>query len=759
MTPASLNHSLRSGILPVFFSLGLFALFSQTVLLRELMVVAWGNELVFGIGLGHWLLGVFSGALTGARFSEKVFRPVHLLILMLLLVNGFSVAGVIWIREMPLISGVMPGAAMAYGPVFLLAALPFIATGFTVGFSFPVAVRVQLSGGLNGENVVDSASFVYIVEGAGAFVGALIFTFLLAGKAGELAILGWGGLVLFLPLLLRAGSTHLMRGIALLMLVANLFLVLPPGRAFSDWAIRQRWKGISSTRLVFSTDSRFQNIAVGKQGGQYQLFEGGRLSLIFPGDSSQKVLAANLMAQHPVPKRVLVLGTVLDGLGTELLRYPVSRLDSVVLDPKVVALLHRLNRKDAELLEKDVRFHEIIGDARRFVRNLASEGKEKYDVVYLNQPAPVSTLLNRFYTVEFFRNVAGILSPGGVVSLKMASTVNYTSGELGAAAKTLVGTVHAVFPQIVISPESPHVLFASSSRNSISADPIVLGKRYRRFKLKPAIPSLIFRSMYPVERTRKLRHALATKPGNIILNSDLIPVLSAEVARLTGWYSGSRMARVMAWLQHAPWLFFLFLLAFRAISLPLAKGRRGRVLLVAGAVGFAAMAMELVVMYTFQSTVGMVYGKVGLLIGLFMTGLPLGAFWSGRFIGKNRFPDSPLFLVKAGLLLMMAVVSVFLLVEWAGIAIPAAGFYLIMAGTGFLTGIVFPAAVAAMTMEGRTLVSVAGWVDAVDHGGGAVGAFLTGGFLVLILGVPITLLFLLAVLGIAAWTSLSKRQD
>jgi len=53
MNSASMNWPGRPGILPVFFSLGLFALFSQTVLLRELMVVAWGNELVFGIGLGQ----------------------------------------------------------------------------------------------------------------------------------------------------------------------------------------------------------------------------------------------------------------------------------------------------------------------------------------------------------------------------------------------------------------------------------------------------------------------------------------------------------------------------------------------------------------------------------------------------------------------------------------------------------------------------------------------------------------------------------
>jgi hypothetical protein len=52
-------------VLSTYFSLGAFALISQTMMLREFFVVVYGNELVFGVLLANWLVGIFTGALTG----------------------------------------------------------------------------------------------------------------------------------------------------------------------------------------------------------------------------------------------------------------------------------------------------------------------------------------------------------------------------------------------------------------------------------------------------------------------------------------------------------------------------------------------------------------------------------------------------------------------------------------------------------------------------------------------------------------------
>ncbi len=738
----------RGGVLPAFFALGLFALIVQVVLLRELMVVTWGNELSFGIGLGQWLVGVCVGAAVGSRLSEKSSHTFFFFIFMLVFVNVLAVAGVLWIRGMPLIAGIIPGIQMAYGQVFLLAVWPFLFTGFAIGASFPAAISVQLSGLLPNPEDISPASAVYIAEGVGAFTGSLFFTFLLAGRVSSIAAIGWSGLILFFLLLPALRKGFFVKGLTLLMLLLNIFLLLLPGRVLSNWSLQQRWKGVSTAELIESIDSRFQNIEVGKHGGQYQFFEGGRFSFSFPDDPGQQVLAAHIMVQHPRPKRVLVLGTVLDGLGTVLLRYPLTKLDSVVLDEKAAKLLHRLNHGVWEQLGKDSRFHEIIDDGRLFIRSLPKSGGSGYDVVYLNQPEPVSTLLNRYYTVEFFRDVSRVLVPGGVISLKMASTVNYTAGDLGCAAKTLVATVRSVFPFVVICPESPHVIFASMDKKSISSDPAVLAARYYRFALKPAAMALMFRSLYPAERTHLLMEKIQKK-DSVSLNSDNFPILSLEFAGLTGWYSGSRIAALLKWLRQSPWVWAVLLFLLAAFSFGFAGRPRVSALIAVGAVGFSSMALELVVIYVFQSDVGMVYGKVGLLVGFFMTGLPFGAWWGNRSFQWHNAGGKPEVILRIGILAMIFLVSVFLLIQWGGVRFPAGGFYLLMAMDGFLTGLVFPVAVAVAKGSAGKLVSTAGLVDALDHGGGAMGAVLTGGFLLLILGIPATLLFLIAVLGIA----------
>ncbi len=52
--------------------IGCYATIAQVLIIREILVVFFGNELCFGIILGTWLFGVAFGAATGGRVV-KVF--------------------------------------------------------------------------------------------------------------------------------------------------------------------------------------------------------------------------------------------------------------------------------------------------------------------------------------------------------------------------------------------------------------------------------------------------------------------------------------------------------------------------------------------------------------------------------------------------------------------------------------------------------------------------------------------------------------
>jgi spermidine synthase len=87
-------------------------------------------------------------------------------------------------------------------------------------------------------------------------------------------------------------------------------------------------------------------------------------------------------------------------------------------------------------------------------------------------------MLNRFYTLEFFREIARILNPGGVVITEITSSlhlqtdaVNYT----GSVYKTL----RAVFPYVLVTPGATHTYFAAADPDSITFDVQTLSRRYR----------------------------------------------------------------------------------------------------------------------------------------------------------------------------------------------------------------------------------------------------------------------------------------
>ncbi len=58
-----------------FFALGVVALWVQTLLWRELLVVVNGTELVLGVLMGTWMLWVGLGALLGRRVAARLARP------------------------------------------------------------------------------------------------------------------------------------------------------------------------------------------------------------------------------------------------------------------------------------------------------------------------------------------------------------------------------------------------------------------------------------------------------------------------------------------------------------------------------------------------------------------------------------------------------------------------------------------------------------------------------------------------------------
>ena len=67
---------------PAFFTMGFVATATQVLLLRRLLSVMYGNEMIVGVALAIWMVGTGAGSLvagawvTGARIALMRINPV-----------------------------------------------------------------------------------------------------------------------------------------------------------------------------------------------------------------------------------------------------------------------------------------------------------------------------------------------------------------------------------------------------------------------------------------------------------------------------------------------------------------------------------------------------------------------------------------------------------------------------------------------------------------------------------------------------------
>ena len=182
----------------------------------------------------------------------------------------------------------------------------------------------------------------YIWECSGALAGGVVYTFWLLEKFNSALIIA----LFTLPLLLGSAFVVVLekRNKALaahfLLLALNLYAILAGGAGRLDsWLVQQRWLGLSAATWIESRDSKYQNLQLGLSHGQYCLYGNGQLAAVFPDDDQQRILAAQIITQHPQPRRILIIGEGASGLAKYLLQYKITSLTAVEMDGEFLDLI------------------------------------------------------------------------------------------------------------------------------------------------------------------------------------------------------------------------------------------------------------------------------------------------------------------------------------------------------------------------------------------------------------------------------------
>ena len=633
------------GIRASVLLIGFTAAIAQIVLLRELMLVFGGNEISVGLVLAVWLFWTAVGSPVAGWLGLRTMAGVQALLALALPATVLGVR--IGKAALTAIPGenLGPAAALLVSLAALCVFCILSGSLFTAACGLwtttplgePVGRRKRLPHKDGGPSTTGwdrrfrlsirqgAGATVYMVEAVGAVAGGLaaglallrLFSPLqIACGLGLLNLMAAAGLAIRRPWARRAAET------ALAALCVPVFTVLPA----SENALLQRlWP--PGYRLLSTRNSAYGNLAVVETEGSRSVYENGLILFHAPDPEGAEEAVHYALLEHPAPRRLLLIGGGANGSLRQALQHrSLERVDYVELDPAILEIARRYFREEWAPAESDVRVHVHVTDGRRFVQT--AEGL--FDVIVVNLPDPHTAQLNRYYTLDFFREAAAKLTPDGILSFRLAASENYIGADLAEFLRSMEKTLRAVFPEVVAMPGETVHFFAAKRAGSLTRDPATLLDRLRERRLATTYVReyyLPFR-MAP-ERMSELDERIRPLPSTRV-NRDLAPV--AYYFDLTLWSSrfGHGYALALRALGGMSFARLACALGLLVMALVLASRRRvSAAAACTAATGFTSIGLEVLLLLAFQAKYGSLYQGLALLIAAFMAGMALGS-WVGR---------------------------------------------------------------------------------------------------------------------------------
>ncbi|NQT84078.1 fused MFS/spermidine synthase [bacterium] len=695
----------------IFFAicaLGISSIITQLTLMRELLSVFSGNEMVLGIVLGNWLLLTGLGSYLG-KTATKLKSPLSALIVAEILVAVLPIGNVLLVRILRnavFIRGAMVGVTATVVSCFVLL-LPYCVIS---GYLLTLACCVLAS-----EEGALSIGRVYFMDNIGDIAGGLLFTFVLIYLFNHFGILY---VPAFLNLLfaivvslslrkrfLLGAAAGVTVGLAALLLALDL----------DDVSTRIEYQGRD---VVYREDSPYGNLVVTESAGQFDFIENGVPLFSTHNIEEVEETVHYAMCQRPDAYGVLLISGGISGTAKEILKYGVERVDYVELDPLIVKVGQKYVPKNLA----DERINVINADGRLFVKRT----QKRYDAVIADLPDPSTSQINRFYTFEFFAEVKETLTKEGVLSLSLGHYENYLSKELARLIATAHRTLKKVFDNVLIIPGGRTFFLASDG--PLYSD---IAARIEQTGVQTQLVNRAYLSaMLTPDRLADMDRAISEKA---VVNKDFSPVL--YYYHLLYWIS---QFKVRFGILGGVLLLAFAVYLFRIRAVPFAIFTTG----------FAASSLEVVLLVGFQILYGYVYNQLGLIVTMFMLGLAVGSFVMNRMLPRRSRRD----LVK--LEFSIAVYAGLLPFILMGLG-HASGevvyslsakvvFPLLTLGLGALVGMEFPLAGKA---DFERIASTAARLYTADFVGACLGAILVSTILIPVMGM-VTVCLIVAGLNI-----------
>jgi len=667
------------------FMTGFISSSIQFLLMREMMNLSGGYELIAGVFLGSWLIASALGSAIAGKSALADIRKINFIFSLAPLI---SILLLFILTRIYLAAGETPSFLISMITTFLIL-LPFCLVS---GFTFVKLINIARSG----NNIAPGKSFA--IETTGGVASGIFISVLTSGLLNTYQLIMVIIILSFsytaLTYYISAKKTKIIAKI-MITIILSLIIIFNIDPFFRQIMLR-------SIKVTDTKDTPYGNITTGLYEEEESIYYNHRL-LAYKDDITEREENIHYaLLQSESPQKVIVISGFLTSHLTEIKKYPVKKVIFIETDPALAqSVVPRNTGYQGELLIEN-------RDAFRYI----SHSDELVDAILLLTPPPSTLLLNRFYTVEFFKNAKKRMVADGIFMCSPGPGDIYINKESQRLYSSVYNSLIKVFKNV-----RP---VAGNKMYFIASDKILTSSFCQLAAMKEIVNIWVgpdFLSDDLVEkRSEELITLMDRSTGN---NRSSFPVASFHFQSFN--FSKNIDEKGIA--------VMLMILAF---AFPILSVRRRNMIMYFSASSLAGF--EIIILLTLQIIVGNMYQLTGLIIAGVMSGLALGAGVEIRLLDSLSIRTKGMILT--GFYLLTGLLYEQILHINSGIAA-----IVLMVLAGFLPAIFTGHLFRVLTMKSDPSGTPA-QVYSADLAGSAFGFILVAGLLVPALGIRLSVILL-----------------
>ncbi|MDY6933728.1 MAG: hypothetical protein SVZ03_05815 [Spirochaetota bacterium] len=712
-------------VITLFF--GFSSAIAQVLLIRELLTIFRGNELIIGIIFAAWFIGIY----LGARFNpegERVTLERRVVLCLIL----FPILLLFFIYLPHFIPFVIPrtvGTFYSITTELILSLLFTIPISFLIGFFFPpvVSLTSAVDGKLSGGNI-------YYLETLGAFAGGILFTAILIDFLNPLGIIS---IIISISHLIYLKKYK--NRLNLFLLFIPLMLLLMSER-IENCIFEFVWERTHEGNLIHHKRTRYQILSFESYEEEIRIYGDGIYYNYIPDSYDARAIFHLIQSiRHKKDERLLALGIGFGSLLNNLLKTDISYLYYFETDPWLWRIGNQYRQKYYNTEENANKLRVYLQDIRYFL----SHTDEKFDLIICLPPQPENAMLNRFYTKEFYSLCNDHLKPDGIFLTSIHGFTNYMGSDLTRYIASIYKGFREEFPYHLISSGERIYLIGATGEGIIPNhyDELITNYKkksslYTNNKFEIEVVENFdpeeLRMLFEESQIEYFTKHMIENVSGIDKNLDLKPKAYWNKTVLSAFQEKSFIYSILK-RPYIPLLLSVLLIAI--VLLDIRKKYTGQQFISGITIfttGFVSISTIILLIILYQNIYGVVYYRISLINALFMLGLTLGSYYANKKQIKslNR-------------VFMFLIITLLLILLYFHTKIESI-FWIIIISFAFFCGNVFPMLFKQIgCINYHTSASI---LDSMDHFGSIIGSLLTAVFLIPIFGISGTVIFNIAML-------------